>query len=197
MPPNHEEFDRIIGHEFAPSHIDPAPYGIPAQPAGKPGLTVRGKAAMAVCATVIAGGSLMGYQAYSAQAAEHEAKVQEIALQQQELELKKLKELNRSRESQAKTRQHVINKCVDANKGLIGKQLGVTYRSVIDDCQAQYTAGDAGSDLETVNSSSLLSPGADANTGSGVNSAVLLGGGALVLFFAFAARKGRTNGGQA
>ena len=196
MPPNHEEFDRIIGHEFAPNRIDPAPYGIPAQPAGKPGLTVRGKAAMAVCATVIAGGSLLGYQAYSAQAAEHEAKVQEIALKQQELELKKLKELNRSHESQVKSRQHVINKCVDSNKGLIGKQLGVTYRSVIDDCQAQY-AGDAGSDLETVNSSSPLSPGVEINGSGGVNPAMLLGGGALVLFFAVAARKGRTNGNQA
>jgi hypothetical protein len=170
-----------------------SPYGAPVQP-HKPGLTKRGKAALGIGAAVLAGGGLIGYQAYSADAAANETKAQEIALKQQQLELEKLKELNRASEtnrkaqtSENKTRQASINACVKDKDDQVGKEYGSpSYQDVIDACQAQYSSTADGDDMESAASSKTANGG-----GGGVNEGVLLGGGVLVLFLVAAAKKGK------
>ncbi|MEU9014264.1 hypothetical protein AB0D12_31745 [Streptomyces sp. NPDC048479] len=195
--PAPDEFDRIINGMAAVNapqeHIDHTPYG--AQYAPKAGLTKRGKAAIAIGATVIAGGSLIGYQSYSAQAAENEAKAQEIALQAGALELAKLKEINRANEaskttqtSEEKARQTSVNACVKGKEHLVGKGFGSpSYRDLVDVCQDQYTGSAGGDDLQTAASSRQAS----SDGSGGVNDGALIGGGALVLVLLFAAKKGK------
>jgi hypothetical protein len=186
------EFDNVIagGYAIPPqnAYIDPNPYGAPAQPV-KPGLTKRGKAALAIGATVIAGGGMLGWQHYSAQQAAADVKAQEIALKQQELRLEELRELNKANTASQKlqttvdtARQKKVDACVNDNKGLVGKQLGATYRSVLEDCQAQYPATTSTGDMQAV--SDTTSSG-----GGGVNTGLLIGGGVLVLGLAVAAKK--------
>jgi hypothetical protein len=185
MHQHDDEFDRIVNQEFT----DPTPYGAPAHP-NKTGLTKRGKVGIAIGVTVIAGGSLIGYQMHQS----NEVKAQEIALQAQALELEKLKELNRATEVDRKeqttfdkTRQASIDKCVNSKEDKVGKGFGSpTYKEIVDVCQAQYTGGTSGDDMQAASSSS------DANSsgGGGVNQGVLIGGGALVLFLVAAAKKG-------
>lgn len=191
-----EEFAHEFGPEFthqqAPT-IDNTPYGGPVQ-AHKPGLTKRGKAALAIGATVIAGSSLIVYQAYSASAAEAEQKAQEIALKSQALELEKLKELNRANEADRKTqssqeraRQASVDTCVKSHAGQVGKGFGSpSYRDVVDDCRAQYSGGSSGTDMQAAASTEDAGDG----SGGGVNQAALIGGGVLVVFLVAAAKKG-------
>lgn len=199
--PTPDEFDRMMNEEFpvnhTPEYVDPNPYGIPSQPV-KTGLTTRGKAALGIGAAVIAGGSLIGYQAYSADAAAAQAKAQEIALQSQQLELEKLKELNRASESQQNTlnaqdkaRQASVDSCVKDHSGQVGKGFGSpTYREVIDDCQTLYPATTSTDGMESTASTTAAS---DATNTGGVNEGVLIGGGALALFVLVAARRGTRN----
>ncbi|CAM5500099.1 MULTISPECIES: hypothetical protein [Streptomyces] len=183
-----DEFGRMMNEEFPTS-----PYGAPVQH-HKPGLTRRGKAALGIGAAVLAGGGLIGYQAYSADAAANETKAQEIALKQQQLELEKIKELNRASEtnrkaqtSENKTRQASINACVKDKDDQVGKEYGSpSYQDVIDACQAQYASTADGDDMESAASSKTANGG-----GGGVNEGVLLGGGVLVLFLVAAAKKGK------
>jgi hypothetical protein len=185
-----EEFANEFGPELAPARNA---YGYPVQPV-KPGLTKRGKAALAIGATVIAGGGLLAWQNHSEQAAANQVRAQELAVQQQQIELEKLKEINKATTAQQKTqetqdveRKKQIDACVQADKGLVGKQLGVTYSSVLNDCRTQFgTPGDdrSVSMQETVSAS-------DAGSG-GISPSLLLGlgvGGALVV--AVAANRGK------
>ena len=100
---NDPEFDQII----TGGYTDTTPYGPPATPAVKTGLTPRGKAALAFGGAVIAGGTLFGWQHYSAQQADAEAKAQELALKQQELRLLEIRELNKENTAQAETQAAV------------------------------------------------------------------------------------------
>lgn len=188
-----DEFGRIMNEEFSTS-----PYGAPVQ-SHKPGLTKRGKAALGIGAVVLAGGGLIGYQAYSASTAESEAKAQEIALKQEQLKLEQMKELNRAKESGQKTektvnnaRQKQIDACVNGNKDLVGKSVGSSYRDIVDACQAQYTGSTSGDDMQAAASADDASNGA----GGGVNNFVLLGGGAIAVGLVALTRKG-TKGNQA
>lgn len=187
MPIPDDGFDGIIesGYYGKPmnshqEHINTSPYGAPVQH-HKPGLTRRGKAALGIGAAVLAGGGLIGYQAYSADAVANETKAQEIALKQQQLELEKLKELNRANESGQKTektvnsaRQKQIDVCVKNNKDLVGETVRSSYRDIVDACQAQYT-DTSGDDMQAAAAAD------DASNGGGVNNFVLLGGGAIAV----------------
>jgi hypothetical protein len=194
------EFDRLMREEFntdpQPGYTDPHPYGAPAQPV-KAGLTKRGKAALAIGTTVIAGGALIGYQAYSADAAANDAKAQEIALKTQALELEKLKELNRANETvrkttaaQAESRQALVDKCVKSNKSQVGKGFGSpSYSDIVDACQAQYAATATTDSMQPAGSATTVTDGSS----GGVNNGMLIGGGLLVSFLVYAAKKGTRN----
>lgn len=197
MPTSDDEFDRIVqgmNMNSPQEYIDTNPYGTPVKP-HKPGLTKRGKAALGIGAAVIAGGGLIGYQAYSANVAANETKAQEIALKQQQLELEKLKEINRAsavnrktQNSADKARQASINACVKDKEDQVGKDFGSpSYQDVVDACQSQYVPTTSGDDMETAASSKEA-----ASTGEGgVNEGFLLGGGVLVAFLVSVAKKGR------
>lgn len=183
-------FNGIVNNSFqenpqvtpAQPYTDPHPYGPPATPT-KTGLTPRGKAALAIAATVVAGGALMGWQSYASTQAATELKAKELSIQEKQLELKKIQALKAANESQAKTqkaadqaRQKMVDSCVEADKGLIGKQMGVTYRSVLKDCQAEFPdASGTGDDMQEAAS-------ARATDGDGsINTVVLVGGGTLAI----------------
>ncbi|MFF9287530.1 hypothetical protein [Streptomyces griseosporeus] len=173
-----EEFAHEFGPEFTNS-IDPHPYGMPAKPV-KPGLTTRGKAALAITAAVIGGTTLIGYQAYSSNTAENEAKAQEIAYKQQLLELEKLKVLNQASKTSSgdsKARQQAIDTCVKDSRDLVGKTIGTSLRDIVDACQAQYTNPTAtGADLKATDSTSSTSTGGGLNSGLVIGGVVLAGG---------------------
>ncbi|WP_399559615.1 hypothetical protein OIA45_48560 (plasmid) [Streptomyces chartreusis] len=190
-----EQFDEEFGPEFAQQNTtDPAPYGYAAHPV-KPGLTKRGKAAIAIGVTVLAGGGILAFQHYSTQQAEANTKAQELALKQQELRIQELRELNKANEANSKAQethnkelQKQVKACVDADKGLIGKQLGVTYSSVLEDCQAQYgTTDNAGADMQEAASATDTSSGGG---GVALNEGVLVAVGALGIGAVVLVRKG-------
>ncbi|MFF1444131.1 hypothetical protein [Streptomyces sp. NPDC058295] len=187
-----EEFHNEFAPEFA---TETSAYGNTVYPV-KPGLTRRGKVALAVGVTVIASGGMLTWQHYAAQAQENGLKSQELALKQQELRIQELKEINKATAAQSKEqeaeeadRKKFVDACVQADKSLIGKQMGVKYSSVVSDCQAQYQGGGssaAGTDMASVGSAE----GAGGGGGSSINSTGLLaitaGGGMLI---AVAARR--------
>ncbi|MGV9278075.1 hypothetical protein [Streptomyces griseosporeus] len=181
-----EEFAHEFGPEFT-NTIDSTPYGPPAHHV-KPGLTKRGKAALAITAAVISGSTLIGYQMYSADAAENEAKAQEIAYKQQLLELEKLKVLNQATQTSSgdsKARQQAIDTCVKDSRDLVGKTIGTSLRDIVDACQAQYTTtGSAGQDMQAAASAH------DTGSGdSGVNNGMLIGVSVLGLAAILGARR--------
>ncbi|MEU5742055.1 hypothetical protein ABZ784_29190 [Streptomyces tendae] len=182
-----DEFDRIISDFNQPQSpfTDPHPYGPP--PANAPttapvktGLTPRGKAAIGIGGAVIACGSLFGWQHYSNQQQAHDLKAQEFAIQQQQIQLEMQKELNKANTA-AEQRQNVenseqkkqIDACVKANQKLVGKQMGVTYQSIQDDCQDKYP---------TVTDTSMQAAGSSSDSGGGgTNQGLLIGAGVLGL----------------
>ncbi|MER6092432.1 hypothetical protein [Streptomyces bluensis] len=186
---NHDEFDDIVNTETW------GPYGPSAAEPVKPGLTKRGKAALTIGAAVLAGGGILTWQHYSAEAEANQVRSQELALQQQQLELEKLKEMNKAAAENAKTqatydaaRQKQIDACIDANKSLVGKQMGVTYSSVVDDCQNQY----AGTSTTPGMQEAAASSDTGTDSGGGISPGLLLGigtGGALLI--GFAANRGK------
>lgn len=204
MPaPADDEFDRIIENGYtvtsAPEYTDPNPYG-PAAAAGphpKAGLTTRGKAAIAIGATVIAGGSLLGYQSYAANAAQADLKAQELALKADALELEQLKVINRTQAADKQTateqvaaRQKHVDTCVKGLKNQVGKGYGSpTYGDIVEDCQSQYPTTADGTDMQAAASSQDLTTGTT-NEGGGVNGGVLIGLGALGALVIFGAKKG-------
>lgn len=194
--PDHA-FNGIINSSFAAnpqvspqaapqlSYTDPHPYGPPLHPTRpvRTGLTPRGKAGLAVAATVVAGGSLLGWQHYAAAQAANQVKAQELSIQQQKLALEQQKALDKANKAAAKTqtaaetaRQAKVDACVKDNKSLVGKQLGATYRSVLDDCQAQYpaTSSNTGDMQEAASSSST-------GGGGGATNVLLIGGATVVI----------------
>lgn len=202
MTSQNEDFNRIIDQEWivnpdpAPNTQQPAtqapthgPYG-PVEPQVKTGLTPRGKAAIAIAATVIAGGSLLGWQHYSAETAANEARTAEIQLQRDQFELERQKELTKAatvstklQTSADKERQKKIDACVQSNKGLVGKQLGATYGSVLEDCQSQYPSTTSTDDMVKAGSARA------ADSGDGASNMILIGGGAIATVLVFGVRR--------
>lgn len=192
-PNNDEQFTEIINTQ------NWGPYGAPTAQPVKPGLTKRGKVAVAIGVTVLAGGGMLAWQDYSADANANQIKAQEIALQQQELEVEKLKELNKAATRNAKTKatedaatQKLIDACIDTDKSLVGKQMGVTYSSVMEDCRSEYADTVSGSDMQAAGSSQT----APAGDSGGINTGLLIGGsvlgGALILGARKATRSNQT-----
>lgn len=175
-------------------HSSHAPYGPPpAHHQGRPvktGLTPRGKAALAIAATICAGGGLLGWQHYAAAQAANQVKAQELKIEQQKLALEQQKALDKANQTAQKTqtaadanRQKKIDDCVNANKGLVGRQLGATLSSVIDDCQKQYPATtNAGDMQETATASSTGGSG-------GATDILLVGGAAVALGIGLAVKR--------
>ena len=142
---------------------------------------------MAIGVTVLATGGLVFWQHTNAVEAASQAKQQEIQLENKKLDLEMLKEMNqasaatsKAHNSQEQERQKQIAACIDTDKGLVGKQMGVNYSSLLRDCQAQYPATADGSDMQTTASSSSTG-------GGGVNGALVIGGVVLVSGVAVAA----------
>ncbi|MGO1025541.1 hypothetical protein ACTOXX_33760 [Streptomyces rubiginosohelvolus] len=198
--PDNNEFERIIHGGMQPptahpTWADPTPYGTPNGPStsAKTGLTTRGKAALGIGAAVLAGGTLLGYQSYSASTAQADLKAQELALKADALEVEKLKVLNQSKQAaegkateQATARQTAVDTCVKGLKNQVGKGYGSpTYGEIVEDCQAQYPAAPETPDMQAAGSSNTSS----GSTGGGINDAAVLGIGALVLLGGFAVRK--------
>ena len=187
--PENQEFESIINTQ------EWGPYGTPATHTNqhvKPGLTKRGKVALAVGATVIAGGSMLAWQDYTENAQNNELRAQELALQQQQLEVEKLKEINKAATRNAETKatedaatQKLIDTCIDTDKGLVGKQMGVTYSSIVADCRSEYAGTSTGSDMQAVGSAEDVSGG----DSGGINTGLLIGGGVLGGALLFGARK--------
>ncbi|MFG2276687.1 hypothetical protein ACGFNY_43885 [Streptomyces chartreusis] len=190
-----QEFDEEFGPEFTPRT---SPYGNTVQPV-KPGLTRRGRIAIAVAATAIAGTGFFWYQAQSAQVAKDAKETAALQIQLQQIELEKMKELNKANATHSKEkatedaeRKKFVDACIDADKGLVGKQMGVTYSSVVADCQDQFQAegsqGVDGSDMAAAGSASDTEDG-----GIGINSTGLLaitgGLGLVVVLTAARSRK--------
>ena len=189
-----EEFANEFGPEFTnpqPQNIPaPGPYGQPVQPAN-PGLTKRGKIAIAISVTVIAGGGMLAWQNHAEQVAANEVRAQELAIQQQQIELETMKELNKANAAQTKTaetqdaeRQKQIAACVKTDKARVGRQIGVTYSSVLNDCQAKFGTSSDTSMQEAAASSTSSDDGIDPSTLLAVGV-----GGAFVI--AVAARRGK------
>lgn len=183
--PGNDGFDDVINGGF---HT-PGPYGLnPHIPAHsipvKPGLTRRGRAALAIGVTVLAGGGLLGYQHYATAQAANELKAKELQIEQDKIALEQQKALdNASRDAEEtrqaadKERRALVDGCVNDNKALVGKQLGVTYRSVLEDCQAQYPdSGTTGADIQEAASASDSADGGSASTGLLIGGGVVLGG---------------------
>jgi hypothetical protein len=185
-----EQFDQEFGREFdeQPTRQTTA-YGYPVQPV-KPGLTRRGKTAIAVVTVAIAGTGFFWYESHSAQVAKDAKETAALQIQLQQLELEKMKEINKQTAAQSKeqaaedaARQKFVDACVNTDKGLVGKQMGVTYSSVVADCQDQYQGGQ-----DSVDGADMAAAGSSTDTGSGdggINStgllAIVAGGGVLVV----------------
>lgn len=202
QPYGDDAFDDVIqgGYHASGSYqpgpeTAPGPYGTNPNTAhhqGKAGLTRRGRAVLAVGGTVLATGSLLGWQHYQAAQAANEVRAQELAIEQQKLDIERAKVVGKTNEAQQKAqakavsvRQKLIDACVQENKGLVGKQLGATYGSVLSDCQNQYpdTTG-AGSDMQEAASASDSNGG-----GGGAGTGVLIGGSVLALGLILAVKK--------
>lgn len=198
--PDNDDFDRIIHGGMQPptappTWVDPTPYGTPTGPssATKAGLTTRGKAALGLGAAVLAGGTLLGYQSYSASTAQADLKAQELALKAEALEVEKLKVLNQTKQAaegkateQATARQTAVDTCVKGLKNQVGKGYGSpTYGQIVEDCQTQYPPAPETPDMQAASSSNTSS----GSTGGGINDAAVIGVGALVLLAGFAVRK--------
>lgn len=193
-----EEFAKEFGPEFSPQQTlnapETGPYGAPAQPV-KPGLTKRGKVAITVGAAVLAGGGILAWQDYSTDAKASEIQAQELQYKRDLLALQMQKEINKANAANEKAqktedsaRQKQIDACIKADKGLIGKQLGVTYRSVTKDCQDQYGTSN---DTNSVTMQQAASASDDSSGGS-ISPTLLVGigvGGALLV--AVAANRGK------
>jgi hypothetical protein len=192
-----DEFDRIINPEF-PQNSGPeyshtaTPYG---GPPVKPGLTRRGKIAIAVAAAAIAGTGFFWYQAHSAQVAKDQKDAATLQIQMKKLELEEMRLRNDQKTKDAvaansaeTARQASIDKCVKDSQHLVGKGYGSPSKSqVIADCQQQYGDTAAGDDMAAAGSATSATGG-----GGSINSSTLLGlaaGGGLLV--AVAAKRSR------
>jgi hypothetical protein len=177
----------------AQPYTDPHPYGPPAPHHGPPvktGLTPRGKAALAIAGTLMAGGGLMFWQHHADTVAANAIKAKELQVRQDQIALEQQKALDKTNQAaqktqttQEKARQAKVDACVNDNKGLVGKQLGYRMGDVIDDCQKQYPATASTGDMQEAASAQ--------STGSGGGSTgwLLVGGSAVALVVVVSVKK--------
>jgi hypothetical protein len=188
---NDPEFDQAVSgfHSAAyqpPTGAPASPYGPnPNIPAGsiptKPGLTRRGRTALTVGAVVLAGGGLIGWQHHADTVATNELRAKELQIQQTKLALEQQKALDKANKDAAKAqtaaaqnRQKKIDACVNANKDLVGKQLGYRLSNVVEDCQTQYPdTTQTGSDMQEA--------AASQSTGGGSSEGLLIAAGAVLV----------------
>ena len=194
-----EQFDQEFGPEFAPNSTPTTnAYGTPVQ-AVKPGLTRRGKIAVSVAAVAIAGTGFFWYESHSAQVAKDAKETAALQIQLQQLELERMKELNKANAAQSKEKatedaanKKFVDACIEADKGLVGKQMGVTYSSVVADCQDQFQT-DHGKGVDGSDMAAAGSATDSGDEGGGLNSTGLLtvvgGAGLLVVLTASRFRK--------
>lgn len=189
------EFNQMTGG-FSP---DPHPYGQPAAnatPSGpvgpkKTGLNTKGKAVLGGAGVLLAAGGFLIYQDHSANIAAQNAKQAEIALQQQRLELERLKVTNQVDEKHAKQQktetkqiQQKIDACVDANR-----DTSAYLQGTVDACRDQYATTSAdGHDMQEAGSSST-----GLNTDGSISPVWLIGAAAGGVMVFWAARRGRRN----
>lgn len=177
------QFNQIIG-------ADNEPYGPTATPPHKPGLTARGKAILGAAGVVLAAGGFLVYQDHAANVAAQEAKTAEIALQQQRLELERLKVMNKVDEEQAKEQkaeskslQAKIDACVQDNK-----DQSAYLQGVVDACRDQYSTTSAvtdGGDIEAAGSA------VNAGSAGGIDPLWAVGGIAAATGIAIGAKRMR------
>lgn len=200
QPYGDDAFNQAIAGYHAPDAYqpgpapEPGPYGANPHTGHHPktGLTRRGRTALAVGGTVLATGSLLGWQHYQAAQAANEVRAQELAIEQRKLDIEQAKVAGKANEAQQKAqakaasdRQKLIDACVEENKGLVGKQLGATYSSVLNDCQTQYPdSTGAGNDMQEAASASSTN-----SSGGGAGAGVLIGGSVLALGLILAVKK--------
>ncbi|TLQ38848.1 hypothetical protein [Streptomyces marianii] len=192
-PDERETFDQVIAgfNTEAVEIIDPTPYG--GAPAGKTGLTPRGKVVMGLAGAAILGATLVGYTAYSADSDQADARAQEITLQRERLELERMKEINKANADDRKAateastaRQAALSDCIKDGSAQIGKTGGPWSRTqVVDECQ-KLGDGDDWSDTKTGTDMANAASTSDLNTNddggdSGNNGLLwLVGGGAAL-----------------
>lgn len=197
-----DRFDQVIqgfntpdAYQAAPAQPTASPYGAnphihPESIPTRPGLTRRGRTALVIGSLVLAGGGLITWQHHADTTAANELKAKELQIQQAQLDLKKQQAAAQANEqaqkAQAaadKTRQQKIDACVQANKGLVGKQLGYRLSNVVEDCQAQYPSTDVtGDDLQTAAS-------AHSSNSSTAGTGLLIGGGVLIAGMVLAVKR--------
>lgn len=196
-----DEFDRMMRREYPvnsqPEYTDPAPYGPETAYRMQPvrtGITARGKAAIGVGTAVIACGALFSWQHYSAQETAAQTKAQELALKQQELRIQELREINKANAAAKKTetaenseRKQLVEACVDSNKKMVGKLLGVTYQSVRGDCESQYPISTTTGDMQAA--ATAADTTTTGSSDGGLNQGLLIGAGVLGLGLAVAVKR--------
>ncbi|MER6610192.1 hypothetical protein ABT282_30860 [Streptomyces sp. NPDC000927] len=140
-----DNFDGIMNSEF-PHGIDPQPYGNAPAPSApvKAGLTMRGKIALGMGAAVIAGGSLVGWQAFSANSAESALEAKRLEIKTQQVEIERMRLLNEVNEKEKKAgesslekRQAKVEKCVSDR---VSQFSGPYASRAVDDCMELYPA---------------------------------------------------------
>ncbi|MFC9497622.1 hypothetical protein [Streptomyces sp. NPDC056982] len=161
---NDDAFDQITNG----LDVDPDPYGETASPQAtrrKPGLNSKGRVILGAAAVVLVGGGILVYQDHAENIAAQKAKSDEIALQQQRLDIERLKitnKLDKEQASQAKadheSLQQKIDDCVKANK-----DQSAYLQGTVDACRDQYSATSNG----TGSGADMQEAGAVTNTSSG------------------------------
>lgn len=197
------KFDYDVTALASSLNIDPQPYNTspasaapsPASP-GKLVLTRRSKAAIAVTAAVIAGGSLIGYTAHANNQAKNDIASKQLAIEEKRLELEKLKETNKGREQAVsavdKQQKKAPAKCVQPHESTAGDRIGaVSYQDAADTCTAINPTPVMGNAVQTTASASNATSGSD-ESGNGL----LIGAGILGLGVLYASRRNRNNNAQ-
>lgn len=164
--PNNSEYDDQFDRITNGLDVDPNPYGESASPQArrrKPGLNPTGRMIIAVAGMVLVGGGALVYQDHAANVAAQEAKSAEIALQQQRLDLERLKVTNQLDKEQAaaqkadsKDLQQKIDDCVKDNK-----DQSAYLQGTVDACRDQYSATSSG----TGSGNDMQEAGSATNTG--------------------------------
>ncbi|NUS82684.1 MAG: hypothetical protein HOY75_08020 [Streptomyces sp.] len=190
--PYDDDFDNVIqgGYHTTSPYAEPEFTAPPARI--KPGLTKRGRIAIAVVSVAVAGTGFFMWQSHSAQVAKDQKEAAAFDLQMKKLELEEMKIRNAQKTQDSKVQaavQEQVDKCVKDSADLVGKGYGSPSKSdVIADCQRQYSTAADGSDMAAAGSAT------DSSTGGGINASALLGlaaGGGLLV--AVAANRGRRN----
>ncbi|MEU9578810.1 hypothetical protein [Streptomyces chilikensis] len=187
--PDHD-FNQVIANGWT----DPTPYAEPTPV--KPGLTPRGKAALAIGGAVLAGGAIVGYQAHTSAQADRELAARELALEEKRLDLeqRRLETETAAQTTKAHTkaetaRQTAVEDCIKDRENKVGQGLGApTYRELTDVCTAIHTPAIPLDDMQPAAATDTVTDTTD-DGGNGL----LIGGAVLAGGVLLATRKARKN----